>query len=459
MKMKRFYIHTIGCQMNVSDSSKLCGLLSSLGYSPASETGDADLVVVNTCTIRAKARQKAMSLVGRLAARKRSDPGLTICVSGCVAQEEGEGIIRMFPEVDIVLGTAALERMPVHLRRIEAGGGPVVDTDMTAGGDFDLITGPVTGVSHFVTIMRGCDNFCTYCVVPYVRGREFSRPPSRIVEEVRSLVARGVREVTLLGQNVNSYGKDKNGCSFARLLGMVNEIEGLLRIRFTTSHPKDLSPGLVDAFRNLDRLCSHIHLPVQSGSDRILERMNRKYTREEYLEKLETLRSAREGIALSSDIIVGFPGESERDFQQTLDLVRQVEFDSIFAFIYSDRPLAPASKFSDKVDEDEKRRRINTLLSLQNSISRRKNIEFEGRVIEVLVEGKSGRSGNGDALQWTGRDTTNRVVNFTVPGDCPGGAAVRPGCLAQVRIEAGLAHSLKGRAVAIADAFANVAVA
>jgi tRNA-2-methylthio-N6-dimethylallyladenosine synthase len=301
--------------------------------------------------------------------------------------------------------------------------------------------------------MRGCDNYCTYCVVPYVRGRETSRRPERIVDEVRDLAASGVREVVLLGQNVNSYGNKEGLCSFPRLLAKVNDVEGIERIRFTTSHPKDLSDELICSFGVLEKLCNHFHLPVQSGSSRILERMNRKYTRQQYMERVSTLRAAVENIAITTDIIVGFPGETPEDFEETVSLVREVGFDSIFAFMYSDRSPAPASKFSDKVPEDEKNRRLNRLLDLQKGITEKKNLAMVGETVSVLVEGSSkrasvnaGDSGVGEP-QWSGRTTTNKVVNFLLPDGCLSEHAVTAGDLVRVHIERGLAHSLSGRAI------------
>ncbi|ABW68159.1 tRNA (N6-isopentenyl adenosine(37)-C2)-methylthiotransferase MiaB [Desulfosudis oleivorans] len=454
--MKRFYIHTIGCQMNVYDSSQLSAILTAMGHRSVNAPEQADLVFVNTCTIRAKAKQKATSFVGRLAAMKRARPDMIVGVGGCLAQEEGRQLLDAFPCVDIVFGTHALGRLPGHIQAVAHQGDRIVDVEMTAAIDESVhaLQGPdSSGVTGFITIMRGCDNFCTYCVVPYVRGRETSRAPEHILDEIRARVAGGLREITLLGQNVNSYGQKEGLCSFADLLARVNEIDGLHRIRFTTSHPKDLSPELAAAFTSLDKLCSHVHLPAQSGSDAVLKRMNRRYTRQAYLEKLHWLREAQPGMALSTDIIVGFPGETEQDFLQTLDLIEKVRYDSIFAFMYSDRPLAPARAFDGKVDEAEKQQRIYALLELQNRITAEKNRALEGRVEQVLVEGKSKSSGRNDitadTVQWTGRTTCNRVANFTVPRELASGNAVGPGAMVRVEIMSGLAHSLSGIAVGV----------
>ena len=304
------------------------------------------------------------------------------------------------------------------------------------------------GISRFVTIMRGCDNFCAYCVVPHVRGRETSRRPEAILAEVRGAVADGAREITLLGQNVNSYGAKEGLCSFAELLTRVNAVEGLARIRFTTSHPKDLTRELIGAFGRLGRLCPHIHLPVQSGSDRILERMNRRYTRAHYLDIISKLRDSCDQIAVTTDMIVGFPGETRAEFEATLDLMRQVQFDSLFAFIYSDRPKAPSTLLPDKVPFTEKRERLQELLRLQDTITRRKNAALVGTVQEVMAEGFSKRQASGgegeSSAQWTGRTPGNKVVNFDVDDAPAGSGDIRPGRLVPVRIERVLAHSLRG---------------
>jgi tRNA-2-methylthio-N6-dimethylallyladenosine synthase len=304
------------------------------------------------------------------------------------------------------------------------------------------------GVSRFVTIMRGCDNFCSYCVVPHVRGREVSRPPESIVKEITALVAAGKREVTLLGQNVNSYGTKEGLCSFPELLARVSEVDGLLRIRFTTSHPKDVTRDLMESFTRIEKLCPHIHLPVQSGSNRLLERMNRKYTREHYLDNVFKLRDTCPEIAITSDMIVGFPGETDADFEDTLDLVRNVEFDGLFAFMYSDRPHAPAARLPEKVPAHLKQERLHALLQLQETFTYKKNAALVGSVQEILTEGVSkkqvaGSSAERSSVQWTGRTSGNKIVNFVSGGLSTCGMA-SAGTLVQVRIEKALAHSLWG---------------
>jgi tRNA-2-methylthio-N6-dimethylallyladenosine synthase len=450
MPAKTFFIHTIGCQMNVHDAELMAQELAVRGYVPALAPEEADLVVVNTCSVRDKAEQKAFSLIGRLENLRQQRPAMVLAVAGCVAQQEGPRLWERAPQVDIVLGTGAVRRLGLALERVEAGRERVADLEPAAAAeDFTAAARPGAKVARYLTIMRGCDNFCSYCVVPHVRGPETSRPPEAILGEARALVAAGVREVTLLGQNVNSYGRKENLCRFAELLAMLNAVEGLLRIRFTTSHPKDLTGDLVEAFAGLEKLCAHIHLPVQSGSDPILARMNRGYTRAQYLEKVAALRAACPEIAITSDMIVGFPGETDSDFEETLDLVRQVQFDGIFAFMYSDRPQAPARSFGGKVPFAVKRERLQRLLALQEGFTFAKNRAMVGSVQDVLTEGP-GRSrgpaatGPAGPAPLTGRTAGNKIVHFQA-GEGPG----RPrgpakGQMARVRIERALAHSLWG---------------
>jgi tRNA-2-methylthio-N6-dimethylallyladenosine synthase len=452
MPSKFLYIYTIGCQMNVYDSEHMAMALAPLGYVPALSPDDADMVIVNTCSVRSKAEQKAFSILGRLDAVKRRRPGLIVAVAGCVAQQEGTRILERAPHVDVVFGTRAVPRLATLVRRVEAGQGPVWDLEMDDGTEeFETAPEPVASgsVSRFVTIMRGCDNFCAYCVVPHVRGRETSRTPEAILHEVEALVAAGAREVTLLGQNVNSYGAKEGLCPFPELLAAVNTVQGLARIRFTTSHPKDLTPELIHAFGRLEKLCPHIHLPVQSGSNRVLERMNRCYTREHYLDNVAKLRNSCPEIAITSDMIVGFAGETQADFEATLDLVREVQFDGLFAFMYSDRPKAPSSQFPEKVPIQDKRDRLQALLELQGAITYARNRALVGSVQEVLTEGFSkkqapGRGPEDYPAQWTGRSPGNKVVNFSCSAGPSGVQEARPGQLVPVRIERALAHSLWG---------------
>lgn len=456
MKKKLLYIQTIGCQMNVYDSSQMALRLKPAGYETTETLEAADVILLNTCSVREKAEQKAFSFLGRLAELKEKNPKLIIGVGGCVAQQEGKKILRRVAHIDLVFGTRAIDRLPRLIEKIAAKRSRIVDLELTETLPEAVSQGPApenVKPAQFVTIMRGCDNFCAYCVVPHVRGRETSREPEKILAEIETLVAGGMREVTLLGQNVNSYGKKEGLCTFPELLERVNRIEGLFRIRFTTSHPKDLSRDLIDAFHRLEKLCHHIHLPVQSGANRILALMNRRYTREMYLEKIAALRAACPGIAISSDFIVGFPGETRADFEETLLLIRSVQFDSLFAFTYSDRPNAPAVRFDGKIPEEERKNRLQELLTLQAELTAQKHQAMVGETVSVLVEGvskqRAGSLGEPSALieQWTGRTVANKIVNFSMEGGEPVPEEGLTGKLVDVRIEKALAHSLWGRPV------------
>ncbi|MDY6792673.1 MAG: tRNA (N6-isopentenyl adenosine(37)-C2)-methylthiotransferase MiaB [Thermodesulfobacteriota bacterium] len=466
MKTKYLYINTIGCQMNVYDSDQIAKSLRLLNYETTENLGKADLIIANTCAIREKAEQKVFSFLGRLAGLKRKKPGLIIGVGGCVAQQEGSKILQRVPFVDIVFGTHAIPRLAEIIERVESKKIRMVDIGMTEKiEEIDPVANltekrPQHGkVSAFVTIMQGCDNFCTYCVVPYVRGREASRSPEKIVREIEGLVDIGVREVTLLGQNVNSYGKKEGLCSFSELLARINQISGISRIRFTTSHPKDLSDDLIMAFKDNEKLCRHIHLPVQSGSDRVLKRMNRKYTRTMYLEKIDKLRNICPDISITSDFIVGFPGETGADFKETLDLITTVEYEGLFAFKYSDRPNAKATSFTQKISRQEKKERLKRLLDLQEIISRKKNQALVGSTQEILVEGFSKKMSsvfpgvekakNNDSLshdiQWTGRTSGNKIVNFNLQKITASYDESFIGRMVNVEIEKAFSHSLWGR--------------
>jgi tRNA-2-methylthio-N6-dimethylallyladenosine synthase len=390
---------------------------------------------------------------------------MIIGVGGCVAQQDGKKILTRLPFVDIVFGTKAIDRLPAMIRIIESRQGPVVDINLEEiqpASDYYEYNEQQTAVSRFVTIMRGCDNFCSYCVVPYVRGREISREPQKIIEEIKHLVNTGVKEVTLLGQNVNSYGKKEDLCSFADLLSRINDIEGLLRIRFTTSHPKDLNSDLVGCFGHLEKLCRHIHLPVQSGSNAVLKNMNRKYTRELYLDKVAKLRDTCPDIALTSDIIVGFPGENDSDYEKTLELIRQVQFDGLFAFQYSDRPNARSVDFANKISEAEKKDRLRHLLAMQENITKKKNQALVGSIQTILVDGLSKKEiadrPQAELLpeQWAGRTSTNRIVNFDCDRSRQGRAGIIPGRLLDVRIEKAYFHSLQGKPVTVDTAAGDV---
>jgi tRNA-2-methylthio-N6-dimethylallyladenosine synthase len=424
---KQFYLETFGCQMNVVDSERIVELLRQIGYRQVDSAEAADLVLLNTCSVRDKAERKVYGHLGRFKPLKDRNPALIIGVGGCVAQQEGERLLEKLPYVDLVFGTHNVHKLPEMVGKVEAGRERCLETEfLDKETRLQLFPKRSEGdaVTRFVTVMQGCDNFCSYCVVPHVRGREVSRPSAEILAEVQALAAAGVREVTLIGQNVNSYGEKEPGeISFAELLRQVHGVEGIERIRFTTSHPKDLSDALIDCFGALEKLCKHIHLPVQSGSDRILQLMNRGYSSADYLEKVRRLKTVCPEIRLSSDIIVGFPGETEEDFAATLALVAEVRYADIFSFLYSVRPGTGAAGMADDVSAAEKQARFDRLLALQEEISQATWRADVGQVLEVLVEGESKQKGG----QIFGRSTWNRIVNFA--GD-PG----LVGQLAAVRI-------------------------
>jgi tRNA-2-methylthio-N6-dimethylallyladenosine synthase len=409
---KRLFVRTFGCQMNRYDSERLVEILGGGQYVVVEDYRRADLIFINTCTVRDKAEQKAFSYLGRLKTLKRNRPELVVALGGCVAQQYGEELLVRWPHLDLVVGTHSISKVPAMLARYEATGERQawVNFSYDFGDEQDGRLQPwKPEVSAYVTIMRGCDNFCTYCIVPMVRGRERSRSSTEIVREVQSLVDCGVREVTLLGQNVNSYGQGVSGeVNFAGLLQRVAQVKGLSRVRFTTSHPKDLSSTLMRCFSELPPLCPHIHLPVQSGSDYILQRMNRGYTRDHYLRLVKELREIREDVAVSSDMIVGFPGEKEEDFQLSLRLLEEVRFDGLFSFKYSDRPQTAARLLDGKVEEKVKLERLQRLQELQEGITFEKNEAQVGQTCLALVEGPSQIGGS----QLSGRTPQNRVVNF-----------------------------------------------
>lgn len=434
---KFLYIQTFGCQMNEYDSARVERMLAMQGYSLTTEIEQADVLFINTCAVREKAEQKVFSFVGRLRRLKTRNPQLKILIGGCVAQQLGQTLLERFEHLDLVLGTRSLAALPrlfqavqeqhVRLAHLAEESDP---HDPNTG----EIRTAVRGVTAPVTIMQGCDNYCSYCIVPYVRGPERSRPSVDILDEIQALVAAGVCDVTLLGQNVNSFGKKSTAeASFPELLHRIQAEAGLKRLRFTTSHPKDLTVELMECFAVLDCLCMNLHLPVQAGSDRLLKRMNRGYSASQYLQKIEKLRQVCPDIALSTDVMVGFPGETEADFRDTLKLLEQVQFDMLFSFRYSDRPYAKAAQFPDKIGEKDKARRLVELQALQAEITLRKNQAEVGQEREILVEGPSRSGGN----QWMGRTQQNRIVNFESSVDLTGQ-------LIPVRIQAAYSHSLRG---------------
>jgi len=441
--MGGFKVLTFGCQMNEHDSEKMAGLLGAEGYESADSVESADLVLLNTCSIRGKAEQKFYSQLGRLKHLKKDNPSLIIAVSGCIAQQEGDRIFKRAPFVDFVFGNQNMQELPrlIASARNETRETLVGFTD----GYEDLILPVVreSSVSAFVNIMYGCDNFCSYCIVPYVRGREKSRKADDVVAEIRAASDKGVKEVTLLGQNVNSYGTKHTGDGsgypdFAGLLGMVSEVEGIERIRFVTSHPKDLSERLVRAMAELPKVCESIHLPVQSASDRILKLMNRGYTFSDYMKKVEMLRAAMPDIMLTTDLIVGFPGETGDEYEATVKAVRDIGYDSAFSFMYSERPGTAALKLDGHLEEEVKLRRLNELIEVVSDMIEAGNVSRVGMVEEVLVEGPD-RTGEPGRLY--GRSRGGRKVNFKGP---KGNDAGLVGRLVNVRITEGKKHSLVG---------------
>jgi len=438
---RKLYIKTFGCQMNEHDSARTAQLLeASSGLALTDDPDEADVLLVNTCSVREKAQEKVFSQLGQWRALKARRPGVVIGVGGCVASQEGAAIRERAPYVDIVYGPQTLHRLPQMLSQVERARRPVIDVSFPEVEKFDHLPEPrVEGPTAYVTVMEGCSKYCTFCVVPYTRGEEVSRPLGDVLLEVAGLAAQGVREVTLLGQNVNAYRgptDDGESADLATLIRLAAAIEGIGRVRFTTSHPVEMSAALIDAFRDLPALVGHLHLPVQSGSDRILARMKRRHTVAQYLETVARLREARPGISLSSDFIVGFPGETEADFQATLDLVDAVGFDHSFSFVYSPRPGTPAAALADSVPEEQKRVR---LAALQDRLTRSERAIAEamvGSVQTVLVEGPSRK----DPLQLTARTENNRAVNF------PGATGLRGGFVAVLITEA-LPNSLRGRVV------------
>jgi len=435
----RFFIKTFGCQMNKYDSDSISQALINSGCEQTQSIQDANVIMVNTCAVREKAEVKAMSLIGRLSGLKRRNPDRIIGIVGCVAQQKGIELFKRFPYLDLVLGPRNIHRIEEYLSQIKVRGDKICATDLTVDPVLSMrCNGFVQGkVTSFLKIMEGCDNFCTYCIVPYVRGRESSVPAKQVVDEANYLISQGIKEITLIGQNVNSYnGKDNGAPTFPDLVRELDRMPGLERLRFTTSHPKDLSDELIRCFGDLPSLCSHIHLPVQSGSNKILHLMRRGYTRDMYTRLIERLRNTRPDIAITSDMIVGFPGETESDFKESLQLVDEIQFDNIFSFRYSERMRTVASRLPDKVDESEKQQRLYVLQERQRQITLSKNILLKGTSQEVLVEGPGKRGG----AQLTGRTTGNKVVNFPAKSDLKGE-------LVTVRIIEAFQNSLFGEMV------------
>ncbi|MCU6755490.1 tRNA (N6-isopentenyl adenosine(37)-C2)-methylthiotransferase MiaB [Brotomerdimonas butyrica] len=437
---KKYNIITFGCQMNEHDSETIAGMLQEKGCVETMSRDDSDITIINTCSVRENADKRFFGTLGQLKKLKEKNPEYVACVCGCMMQQQHiiDTIKSKYPWVDIIFGTHNIHRFPELLEKVYSEKKKIAETFENSD---QIVEGlPAKRLykhKSFVNIMYGCNNFCTYCIVPYTRGREKSRKPEDIVREITGLVADGVKEVTLLGQNVNSYrgaGESGSECDFADLIYMINDIEGLERIRFMTSHPKDLSDKLIQAFVDCNKLCNYIHLPVQAGSDRVLRRMNRKYTREKYLEVVERLRKAVPDIAISTDIIVGFPGETEEDFEETLSLVRSVKYDSAFTFLYSVRQGTPAAEYEDQIPEEVKHQRFDRLVDAVNADSAEKNAAYKGRIERVLVEGVSKKNEN----TLTGRTEGFKLVDFE-------GGRELIGQMVNVEITEGKTFSLTGK--------------
>jgi tRNA-2-methylthio-N6-dimethylallyladenosine synthase len=441
--MKTFYIETFGCQMNAHDSEKVIGTLVSDGYTQVQDLEAADLVLYNTCSIRDKAEQKVFYRLQQF--KKDHGKGKIFGVLGCVAQQEGEKIFEKAPHVSLVAGSASYSRLSEMLVQLEAGNRRVTGLSLDTEEAFET---PFTRRDNphraYITIIEGCDKSCAYCVVPFTRGPERSRTSESVLKEARELARMGYLEIQLLGQNVNSY-RDPSpaGWDFARLLRAMGEVVGIRRVRFTTSHPRDFVKEIIDAIDDNPVLCNHVHLPVQSGSSRILDRMQRLYTRDEYMRRIEWMKQARRSIAITTDIIVGFPGETESDFADTLSLLDDVQYDSLFSFKYSRRPNTPALALEDQIPEEEKSRRLAVLMEYQRAIQLRRNSELVGTVEDTFVEGYNQATG-----QWIGRTTQNRILNFIHPQHpAPSTEATLVGQYWNVRVTRATPNSLAGEAV------------
>ncbi len=448
--MPLVHVRTFGCQMNEYDSARMADVLRESGaYETTDDAAKADLLLLNTCSVREKAQEKVFSLLGQWRFLKQQRPEVIIGVGGCVASQEGEGITDRAPFVDLVFGPQTLHRLPEMIAAVKRGTRSIVDVSFPEIEKFDRLPEPrAAGATAFVSVMEGCSKYCTFCVVPYTRGEEVSRPLEQVMDEVRSLARQGVREVTLLGQNVNAYrGRLGSGgqADLAALIYFVAEVPGIERIRFMTSHPVEFRDSLVEAYREVPQLASYLHLPVQSGSDRVLALMKRGHTALEYRHKIRRLREARPGISISSDFIVGFPGETERDFEATLELIADVGFDQSFSFIYSRRPGTPAASLPDDVTQEEKHHRLERLQQLVDGQARAISRAMVGSVQRVLVE----RNARRDARQLAGRTGNNRWVNFDGPSSLMDG-------FTDVMITEAMANSLRGRLVST-DAARSIA--
>ena len=443
-ELKSVYFRTFGCQMNVHDTERMMGVLSRDGIVAVDSPDDADIIIINTCSVRGKPEEKTYSEIGRYNFHKNKPNSHfrakgkrpIIAVAGCVAQQRGDEIIKRFPYVDLVVGTQNIGRISELISETFISGRPIVETEFHNNLQMESFPRKQNIYTSFVTIIQGCNNFCSYCIVPYVRGREISRPINDILNEIESLIEGGIVEITLLGQNVNSYLDPNEGFDFPELIRQVSKIDGIYRIRFVTSHPKDLSNELISCFGDIETLSSHIHLPIQSGSDRILRSMNRGYKRSEYIEKITKLRSVRSDLAVTTDIIVGFPEESVSDFEDTLSVIEEVGFDNSFSFKYSERPGTSASKLADDVSNDEKSKRLEKVQDLQRRLTMKSNSNNVNSIYNVLATGQSIKDPN----EITGRSDQNKIVNFK-------GAEDTIGSVVPVKIKKALNNSLWGEAI------------
>ena len=436
---KTFFLETFGCQMNVHDSEKIIGTLTAQGYRQVESVEEAGLVLFNTCSIRDKAEQKVFHRLNDF--KKLKKQGKRFGVLGCVAQQEGEKIFERAPYVSLVAGSASYRNLPQMLVQLEAGNSRVTglddrQTDETFETEFTARSNPHRG---YITIIEGCDKFCSYCIVPYTRGKERSRTSDSVLSEARRMAEAGYTEIQLLGQNVNSYLDPSGKKSFAQLLAAVGEVSGIRRVRFTTSHPRDFTRDIVEAIDSLPTLCDHVHLPVQSGSSKTLRAMMRLYTREEYLERIRWIKEARRPISITTDIIVGFPGETNSDFEETITLLEEVGYDGVFAFKYSPRPHTPALNMIDSIVDEEKSKRLAIVLDRQREIQRTSYCRHIGSIVEVMVEGKNEARG-----QWIGRTSQNKTLNFTAAAE----KSPEVGSYHPIRVTASFPNSLVGELVA-----------
>lgn len=438
LEQKAYFILTYGCQMNESDSERYAGQLEELGYHRTEDMDMADIILLNTCCVRETAEDKILGKIGELKHLKQRNPKLIIAVAGCMAQEWQDRLFKRAPHIDLVIGTHNIHKLIELVQERQAKSGHYLEADMTVPAFHELPTKRFQKFFAWVPIMNGCNKFCTYCIVPYVRGREVSRPIADIVKEIEGLAREGYKEITLLGQNVNSYGLDlKDGTDFSSLIQAVDDIDGIERVRYMTSHPKDMTFAMIDAIADSKKVVNHMHLPIQSGSDELLKKMNRGYTVEKYMELVEYARKRMPDLVLTTDIIVGFPGETEDMFCQTLDLLKRVQYDMAYTFIYSPRTGTPAAAMEDQIPQDEKSRRLQRLMDVQNVYSLQLNQAMENKVYDVIVEGPT----KNDERHWFGRTTGNKMIIWEHDGSVAIGDTVK------VAVDKGQTWVLKGHLI------------